>query len=284
MLADILHYVLHIFGMCKNMSILVSALTIATQMAISHVVRGLIVKKLQNETLKGLLLEFVASAELTGTAYELMIIANNYTKYGYAPFLFLMTIWWGMSWAPATACSYSLLEEYVETGGNTRTLIMKILAQICGGLVSFRWVRPLWQLHFAATHVGAAKVLINRCTADLSVPLLIGFSIELILTCACRLVSRGLGELEPKFASAIDSFFGTAMVLWAFETSGGYFNPILAMVKLGCKGHTNIEHVFVYWAGSILGAMLSIKLWNTPVVHDNMLAPFKPVEEKEKDE
>lgn len=284
MLGEILHYVLHFLGMCKEMSILVSTLTIATQMAISHVIRGQLSKKLQNETLKEILLEFVASAELTGTAYELMILANNYTKYGYGVYLFLMTIWWGQSWAPATACTYSLLEEYVETGTNTRTMILKMIAQFFGGIVSFRWVRPLWQLQLAATHVGAAKPLIDKCTADLAVPLLIGFSIELILTCACRLVSRGLGELEPKFASAIDSFFGTAMVLWAFETSGGYFNPVLALVKLGCKGHTNVEHVIVYWAGSILGAMLSIKLWNMPSVHDSLLAPFKPTEEKAKED
>jgi len=195
-----------------------------------------------------------------------------------------MTIWWGHSWGSATACTYSLLEEYVETGTNTRTMIMKMVAQFVGGLISFRWVRPLWQLHLAATHVGAAKPLMDKCTADLAVPLLIGFSIELILTCACRLVSRGLGELEPKFATAIDSFFGTAMVLWAFETSGGYFNPVLALVKFGCKGHTNIEFMIVYAGGSILGALLSIKLWNTPAVHDNLLAPFKAVEEKDKED
>ncbi|CAL4064820.1 unnamed protein product [Meganyctiphanes norvegica] len=276
MLADILHYVLHFFGMCQELSILVSTLTIITQMAISHFIRGQISRKLQNETLKEILLEFVASAELTGTAYELMIITNNYTKYGYGVFLFLMQIWWGKSWAPATACTYSLLEEYVEVGTNTQTMILKMVAQILGGIVSFRWVRPIWQLQLTATHIGAEEPLIDMCLADLAVPLLVGFTIEMLMTCACRLFSRGLGELQPNFAPAIDSFFATAMVLWALETSGGYFNPILALVKLGCEGHTNIEHVFVYWAGSILGSMLSIILWK--------IAPFKRTEEKDKEE
>lgn len=54
---------------------------------------------------------------------------------------------------------------------------------------------------------------VDDCTADLQVPVIAGFLIECVLTCACRLVSRALGEIEPKFASAIDSFFATSMVV-----------------------------------------------------------------------
>lgn len=57
----------------------------------------------------------------------------------------------------------------------------------------------------------------------------------------------------------IDSFIGTTLVVLAFNYSGGYFNPVLATsLKWGCSGHTNIEHVIVYWIGSCTGALLSI--------------------------
>lgn len=65
-------------------------------------------------------------------------------------------------------------------------------------------------MELAQTHVGRA---VDDCTADLQVPVFLGFLIECVLTCACRIVSRALGELEPKFASAIDSFFATSMVI-----------------------------------------------------------------------
>ena len=168
-----------------------------------------------------------------------------------------------------------------------------------------RWVKRLWMMELAMTHVGRG---IDHCDADLQVPVIYGFLFECILTCLCRLMSRGLGELEPKFASAIDSFFGTSMVIVgkfmeltfcrhlttkilffsAFNYSGGYFNPALATgLKWGCKGHSHAEHIVVYWAGSILGSMLSIKLWNLPSFKDNFvkqLTILKPtIEEKIQD-
>ncbi|XP_047478104.1 aquaporin-11-like isoform X1 [Penaeus chinensis] len=257
-----------------TMSIVVSSLTIATQLALSHVIRGRLSDLIQNELLKGCLLELVAAAEMCGSCYELIIIADNYGVYAYAVYLWLMTIWWGQSWGTATACPYSLLEEYVEVGSDAVSVVLKIIAQVIGGLMSFRWVKYVWMMELAATHVGRG---VDDCTADLQVPVVAGFLIECVLTCACRLVSRALGEIEPKFASAIDSFFATSMVVLAFNYSGGYFNPVLATgLKWSCRGHTNAEHVIVYWAGSILGAMLSIRLWNLAVVKNTMVGPFKP--------
>ncbi|XP_063864911.1 aquaporin-11-like isoform X2 [Scylla paramamosain] len=261
----------------QNMSILVSSLTIATQMALSHVIRGRLSEMLENEMLKGCLLELIAAAEMCGTCFELIIIADNYGVWAYGVYLFLMTIWWGQSWGSATACPYSLLEEYVEQGSNPVHVVLKIISQVIGGLVSFRWVKRLWMMELAATHVGRG---IDDCSADLQVPVIFGFLIEALLTCACRLFSRALGELEPKFASAIDSFFATSMVILAFDYSGGYFNPVLATgLKWNCQGHTNAEHIVVYWAGSILGAMLSLRLWTAPSVKSTIVTPFKPKQE-----
>lgn len=48
----------------------------------------------------------------------------------------------------------------------------------------------------------------------------------------------------------------------AFNYSGGYFNPVLATsLKWGCDGHTNMEHVIVYWIGSCTGALLSVPIF-----------------------
>lgn len=40
-----------------------------------------------------------------------------------------------------------------------------------------------------------------------------GAVIEGVATCVCRLSSKALGELNPRFATAIDSFIGTSLVV-----------------------------------------------------------------------
>ena len=65
-------------------------------------------------------------------------VADNYGVLAYGVFLFLMTIWWGQSWGSATACPYSLLEDYVEQGSNPIHVVLKIMSQVIGGIVSFR--------------------------------------------------------------------------------------------------------------------------------------------------
>lgn len=131
-----------------------------------------------------------------------------------------------------------------------------------------------------------------------------GAVIEAIATLACRVVSRTLSEIGPRHANLIDSFVGTSLVvagkwliifydnhiihptpgylsLTAFNYSGGYFNPVLATaLKWGCSGHTNIEHIIVYWIGACAGAVLSVPVFNMKQVRalligDEATAPPK---------
>lgn len=58
----------------------------------------------------------------------------------------------------------------------------------------------------------------------------------------------------------------------AFNYSGGYFNPVLSTsLKWGCAGHTEIEHVIVYWIGACSGALLSVPLFKHPIVRNLLL-------------
>lgn len=94
------------------------------------------------------------------------------------------------------------------------------------------------------------------------VPVLYGAIIEGVATCLCRLTSKYLGDLEPNYASAIDSFVATGLVVAAFDYSGGYYNPVLATgLKFGCRGHSHVEHFIVYWIGASLGALASIYIY-----------------------
>jgi aquaporin related protein len=58
----------------------------------------------------------------------------------------------------------------------------------------------------------------------------------------------------------------------AFNYSGGYFNPVLSTsLKWGCAGHTEIEHVIVYWIGACAGAIVSVPLFKHPIVRKLLL-------------
>ncbi|XP_033252199.1 aquaporin-11-like [Drosophila miranda] len=65
--------------------------------------------------------------------------------------------------------------------------------------------------------------------------------------------------------------------LAAFNFSGGYFNPVLTTaLKWGCRGHTNFEHIIVYWIGACVGAVLSVPIYKLPIVRRFLLGENKP--------
>ena len=75
-----------------------------------------------------------------------------------------------------------------------------------------------------------------------------------------------LGRL---FTNVILKFNATSLITFflslhhsAFDYSGGYYNPVLATgLKYGCKGHSTLELVLVYWVGASLGAIASVYLY-----------------------
>ncbi|XP_063227405.1 aquaporin-11-like [Bacillus rossius redtenbacheri] len=226
--------------------------------------RHLAYKLVRQPFVRTLFLEGIAAAELCGVCFELIIVADNYGVSTYAVLLFLLTIWWSAQWGDASACPYTHLEDVVEGRQDLRRAVLKIWAELTGGVLVFRYVQLLWSLELTDNHEGRA---FEDCSADLQVPVLYGIIVEGVATCLCRLTSRAICDLEPKFGAAIDSFVGTSLVVAAFNYSGGYFNPVLATsLKYGCRGHSALEHIVVYWVGAIAGSVASVFLYRLPAV------------------
>ncbi|CAH2983938.1 unnamed protein product [Chilo suppressalis] len=244
--------------------LVVSALFILLTSLLAHCARRLVQKAVQEPFVRLLLEEAIAAAELCGCCFELIIVADNFGVGTYAIFLFLLTIWWSMNWGDATACPYTHIEDVIEGKGDIRKALLKTWAELTGGLLVFKYVQMYWALEISETHKDKA---FEDCKADLQVPVLYGAVVEGVATCLCRLASKALGDLNPRFSTAIDAFIGTSLVVAAFEYSGGYFNPVLATsLKAGCEGHSLLEHAVVYWIGACAGSALSVYMYKLPII------------------
>lgn len=213
-----------------------------------------------------LVLEFIATAELCGACFELIIISDNWGVWMYALYLFLLTIWWSIMWDEASACPYTHMEDIADGKKPIGVALLSICAELAGGLIIFKYIQLLWALQLASTHKNRAYA---ECTTDLQVSAIIGTCVECIATCICRVVSRVLGELNPRFSTIIDAFVGTSMVVAAFDYTGGYFNPALATsLKYGCGGTSSLEHVLVYWIGACIGSIASLRVYRMPIIQN----------------
>lgn len=245
--------------------------------AILCVVARKIVHRSASLPAKELFLEAIAAAELCAQCFELIIIADNYGVGTYAVYLFFLTIWWCSQWEDASACPYTHMEDFCQGNCSLRDVALKTWAALMGGCCVYRFVQIFWWLELTSNHEGRA---FEDCKADLQVNNFIIFKkkiaflpffqvdpyvgavIEGIATLLCRLASKSIAEINPRFGTMIDSFIGTTLVVLAFNYSGGYFNPVLATgLKWGCDGHTNIEHIIVYWIGACTGAILSVPVF-----------------------
>lgn len=244
--------------------LVVSTLFILLTSLLAHCARRAVQKTIKEPFVRLLLEEAIAAAELCGCCFELIVVADNFGVATYAIFLFALTVWWSLNWGDATACPYTHVEDVIEGKGDIRKALLKTWAELTGGLLVFKYVQMYWALEISDTHKDKA---FEDCKADLQVPVLYGAVVEGIATCLCRLASKSLGDLNPRFATAIDSFIGTSLVVAAFDYSGGYFNPVLATsLKAGCEGHTLLEHAVVYWIGACAGSILSVYLYKLPAI------------------
>ncbi|XP_050347597.1 aquaporin-11 isoform X3 [Nymphalis io] len=244
--------------------LVVSTLFILLTSLLAHCARRLVQKSIKEPFVRLLLEEAIAAAELCGCCFELIIVADNFGVATYAIFLFALTIWWSLNWGDATACPYTHVEDVIEGRCDVRKAFLKTWAELGGGMLVFKYVQMYWALEITETHKNKA---FEDCTADLQVPVLYGAIVEGVATCLCRLASRSLSDLNPRYSTAIDSFIGTSLVVAAFDYSGGYFNPVLATsLKAGCEGHTLMEHALVYWLGACAGSVLSVYLYKLPAI------------------
>ncbi|XP_045478353.1 aquaporin-11 [Harmonia axyridis] len=253
--------------------LVVSTAYIGLSIGLCYLLRRAVKSWMSDNVFRDILLEFLTTLEMCISFFELIVVTENWGIEAYAIFLFLLVLIWERTWTDASACPYTALEEVIEGQRDYSNAALRVFGQLAGGLVTFSLVQLFWAMELVHTHKGKA---FEDCTADLQVPMCMGAFIEALGTCLCRLVGRWLSFTGNKFASLINALCTTVIVVAAFDTTGGYFNPALATsLKLGCEGNTFMEHFVTYWVGAVIGSVAAYYIFNSQKVQD-YLEGFKP--------
>lgn len=119
----------------------------------------------------------------------------------------------------------------------------------------YRYASTFWSFHLIPTHVALHT---SPCQAGLQVSILHGAVVEAFITFVSRSVALESGYWTANTAAAINAAVTVSLCILAFDSSGGFFNPILASaLTLNCKGNNLLEHFFVYWLASLTGGIIA---------------------------
>ena len=187
-----------------------------------------------------------------------------------------------ISWGDATANPYSHLLRWQAGSQTALQSLVRVTAGAAGALSSYLVLAPLWKYELSHFHEGRAdRSATGSCGDDLQVSMISGIFVELLGTLFCFLSGSVLSDLpqlktKPLLITCLDNVVGVALVIAAFDLTGGYFNPNLALgIKLGCGKGGHLQHLAVYWLGPCVGASIAAP------VHKGVKAIF--VTEKARD-
>jgi len=250
---------------CLLISTLVLAITVVT----TSTIRSLVRYSLPSTLLAHCLLDLLCGLEMCVCSLELGVILDIYDVPVYSVFLWIMLVWRGLSWGDATANPYSHLLRWQAGSQTAVQATARVAAGAAGALASYLVLAKLWRYELSHFHEGRAdRYAAVSCGDDLQVSVISGTLVELLGTLLCFISGFVLSDLpqlqtKPLLISCFDSAVIVALVITAFDLTGGYFNPACALgIKLGCGKGGHLQHLAVYWLGPCVGALIAAPVYN----------------------
>lgn len=251
---------------CLLLSTVLLTLTAVSTAVLRSVIRHRLTPSLSHYCL----LDFLCGVELCVCGLELGTVLDIYDIPIYSLFLWAVLVWQSISWGDSTANPYGHLLRWWEGGEPLHVTGLRILAGAAGALASFSIIAPIWQLELSHFHQDRAHNSSRGvCGTDLQISVLSGLLVELFGTLACFLSGSLLQDLpplssRPLLVTCLDNAVGVALVIAAFDLTGGYYNPALAAgLKLGCgpPDPAHLTHLAVYWVGPCVGALMAAPVY-----------------------
>lgn len=204
---------------------------------------------------KLLVSEIISTLELCSGCAELGVVYEIHGMIGLGISIFLVCMWWCQVFDDAEACPCGPIEDLLFPADSAiGDILKKITGQVIGAVATAGYIKYVWSFHMVPEHEALHT---SQCQAGLQVTPLWGAWIEGYITAISRIVALESIHWSPMVSSVANSATTSALVLWALNTTGGFFNPILASaLTLGCTGNTHWEHFLVYWLGALLGGFV----------------------------
>ncbi|XP_013788340.1 aquaporin-11-like [Limulus polyphemus] len=204
-----------------------------------------------------LVAELISTLELCSDCAELGVVYERHGSIALGLALGLVCFWWCQVFEDTEACPCGPIEDYVlRIPSPSGDISKKLLGQVIGGIITTWYIKSIWSFHLVTEH--RALHTAQQCEAGLQVTILWGALIEGFITFISRLVALQSGKWDARTAAIANSITTVVLVLAALNTTGGFFNPILASaLTLGCHGNTIIEHFIVYWIGALIGGLIA---------------------------
>ena len=152
----------------------------------------IILFKLTPSTLRNVISEFVSTLELCSDCAE-----------------FLLCLWWCDSFEDAEACPCGPVEDVILLG-TTSDSIQKLLGQMAGAYVTWKYTNVFWCWHLMKEHQDLHEKI---CYASLQVPMYHGAVIEAMITFISRIVYLESYNWNNKVANYINSIVTVILVL-----------------------------------------------------------------------
>jgi len=250
--------------------LLMSTLLLAATAVVTAALRSVIRHRLPPSLLSHCLLDFLCGLELCVCGLELGTVLDIYDIPVYSFFLWMVLTWQALSWGSSTANPYGHLLRWSGGGEVWWETLTRVVAGTVGALTSYTLIAQVWEMEMSHFHSGRAhRSAAGVCGSDLQVSVVAGVLVELLGTLACFLAGSLLADVpqlkdKPFARTALDSAASVALVIAAFDLTGGYYNPALAMgLKLGCgpADPAHMTHLAVYWLGPCIGAYLAGPLY-----------------------
>lgn len=239
----------------------------------------------KRKLLKLFICELISTCELCVQCAELNVVHEKHGSFAYGVALAFLTNLWLNTFGDAhTTPGYLIEDIFCSNSTNKQSATKSLLSFVnkpllkswltyirLGGQflampLAWRLASIYWRYQLLEEHSKLVAINTNdaNCHSSLATSTMLGLAIELVCSMLCRLLeliaaqSVQLGWLLERTSNLLIAILSSLLVVLALDSSGGYFNPVLASsLEFGCSGVSLSQHLLVFWLGPLLGHVLA---------------------------
>ena len=150
--------------------------------------------------------------QLTSCVCENGILLGNYGTWAYAAGMFCLGLGYSLTF-DAYGNPAAMLEQMLKKQISIVSGILKIIAEVVGGLLAYRYILFVWSTFAPSSiHMNRAEMMKNSCVSALQVNLLTGMMAEALAMFISRSVA-GMGLGGPRYYKMVNAFTSVVVVV-----------------------------------------------------------------------